>query len=116
MAINTYGIPIKGLREASGYTTNLGRNRTGGYFEIFYDRADGQVWAVYNITADDRRTYPSPKIISICTTRTHMTMQQIVDKLRERLEESERHLMRLSSVYDSLKPLLEKLNSSLSAR
>ena len=37
-------------------------------------------------------------------------------ELRQRLEESERHLMRLSSVYDSLKPLLEKLNSSLSSR
>ena len=37
-------------------------------------------------------------------------------ELRERQEESERHLMRLSSVYDSLKPLLEKLNSSLNAR
>ena len=37
-------------------------------------------------------------------------------ELRKRLEESERHLMRLSSVYDSLKSLLEKLNSSLSAR
>ena len=37
-------------------------------------------------------------------------------ELRERLEESERHLMRLSSVYDSLKPLLEKLNSSLNTR
>ena len=37
-------------------------------------------------------------------------------ELRERLQESERLLMRLSSVYDSLKPLLEKLNSSLNAR
>ena len=37
-------------------------------------------------------------------------------ELRQRQEESERHLMRLSSVYDSLKPLLEKLNSSLNAR
>ena len=37
-------------------------------------------------------------------------------ELQERQDESERHLMRLSSVYDSLKPLLEKLNSSLSAR
>lgn len=37
-------------------------------------------------------------------------------ELRERQDESERHLMRLSSVYDSLKPLLEKLNSSLNAR
>ena len=43
---------------------------------------------------------------------TNLTLAE----LRERLEESERHLMRLSSVYDSLKPLLEKLNSSLSAR
>ena len=87
MPLNNHGIKIKGLRDASGYTTNLGRNRTGGYFEIFYDRADGQIWAVYNITADDRRTYPSPKIISVCTTRTHLTMQQIADKLRDRLEE-----------------------------
>ena len=39
-----------------------------------------------------------------------------LSELRERLEESERHLMRLSSVYDSLKPLLEKLTSFLSAR
>ena len=37
-------------------------------------------------------------------------------ELQERQDESERHLMRLSSVYDSLKPLLEKLNSSLNAR
>ena len=37
-------------------------------------------------------------------------------ELRERLKDSERHLMHLSSVYDSLKPLLEKLNSSLNAR
>ncbi len=37
-------------------------------------------------------------------------------ELRKRLEDSERYLMRLSTVYDSLKPLLEKLNSSLNAR
>ena len=37
-------------------------------------------------------------------------------ELQDRQDESEQHLMRLSSVYDSLKPLLEKLNSSLSAR
>ena len=37
-------------------------------------------------------------------------------ELQELQDESEQHLMRLSSVYDSLKPLLEKLNSSLTAR
>ena len=37
-------------------------------------------------------------------------------ELQERQDESEQLLMRLSSVYDSLKPLLEKLNNSLNAR
>ena len=48
--------------------------------------------------------------------RELMETKRTLAELRQRLEESERHLMRLSSVYDSLKPLLEKLNSSLSAR
>ena len=48
--------------------------------------------------------------------RELMETNRELSELRERLQESERHLMRLSSVYDSLKPLLEKLNSSLSAR
>ena len=48
--------------------------------------------------------------------RELMKANRELSELRQRLEESERHLMRLSSVYDSLKPLLEKLNSSLSAR
>ena len=48
--------------------------------------------------------------------REHMETNRELSELRQRLEESERHLMRLSSVYDSLKPLLEKLNSSLNAR
>ena len=87
MALNTYGIPIKGIRAAAGYITNLGRDNFGGHFEIFYDRSDGQIWTVYNMTADTRRAYPSPHIISVCTTRTHMTMQQIADCLHERLAE-----------------------------
>ena len=48
--------------------------------------------------------------------RELMKANRELSELRQRLEESERHLMRLSSVYDSLKPLLEKLNSSLNAR
>ena len=48
--------------------------------------------------------------------RELMEMQLKLAELRERQDESEQYLMRLSSVYDSLKPLLEKLNSSLNAR
>ena len=48
--------------------------------------------------------------------RELMETKRTLAELRQRQEESERHLMRLRSVYDSLKPLLEKLNSSLNAR
>jgi DNA repair exonuclease SbcCD ATPase subunit len=48
--------------------------------------------------------------------RELMETKRTLAELRQRQEESERHLMRLSTVYDSLKPLLEKLNSSLNAR
>ena len=48
--------------------------------------------------------------------RELMKANRELSELRQRLDESERHLIRLSSVYDSLKPLLEKLNSSLNAR
>ena len=48
--------------------------------------------------------------------RELMETKRTLAELRERLQESERHLMRLSSVYDGLKPLLEKLSSSLNAR
>ena len=48
--------------------------------------------------------------------RELMETKRTLAELRQRQEELERHLMRLSSVYDSLKPLLEKLNSSLNAR
>ena len=48
--------------------------------------------------------------------RELMEMQLKLEELQERQDESEQYLMRLSSVYDSLKPLLEKLNSSLNAR
>lgn len=48
--------------------------------------------------------------------RELMEMQLKLEELQERQDESEQYLMRLSSVYDSLKPLLEKLNSSLNAK
>ena len=48
--------------------------------------------------------------------RELMEMQLKLEELQERQDESEQYLMRLSSVYDSLKPLLEKLNSSLNTR
>ena len=49
-------------------------------------------------------------------TRELMETKLKLAELQERQDESERYLMRLSSVYDSLKPLLEKLNSSLNVR
>ena len=86
MALNTYGIEIKGIRAAAGYTVGQGWSGCGN-FEIFYDLSDHQVWAVYNVTPDARRKYPSPNVISVCTTRNHITMQEIADRIRDRLQE-----------------------------
>ena len=48
--------------------------------------------------------------------RELMETKHTLAELRQQLEDSKQHLIRLSTVYDSLKPLLEKLNSSLNAR
>ena len=55
------------------------------------------------------------KLLAIQDQKLMKTNRKLAE-LQECLEESERHLMRLSTVYDSLNPLLEKLNSSLNAR
>ena len=87
MALNAYGLTIRDIRAAAAHTANLGRENDSGYFEIFYDFSDCRIWTVYNPGASNSKTYPSPSIISVCTTRNHMTMQQIADRLWERMRE-----------------------------
>lgn len=85
MAINTYGLTIKGLRKASGETVNWQRN-SGCRTEIFYDREMGEVWTVDQVSENSWTEYRNPSIIKICTTSKHMTMQEIADAINRELD------------------------------
>ena len=90
MAINTYGIKMKGLKKASGCTENYGPY-SGSYVELFYDKNSGDIWGTFqhSLGQNSWTVYPDPDIIKICNTSSHMTMQQIADCIRDRLQERE---------------------------
>ena len=84
--INKYGMKMNGLRAASGNTINW-TPRSGGYTQISYDRATGEVLTydhvslVYNSWTE----YHDTAIIHVCNTSKHMTMQQIADAIADRV-------------------------------
>ena len=86
--VNTYGLPIKGLKTASGYTDDYG-SYSGRYVEIFYDRSTGEVWGNFqhSLGHNSWTVYHDPDVIKVCTTSSHMTMQQIADCIRYRIQE-----------------------------
>lgn len=91
MKLNTYGMKIKGLRKASGETMNY--NDAAKYDEVFYNRETGEVWTrfQYSLGRNSWTEYDDPQIIKVCNTSRHMTMQAIVDAIRERMDEIERY-------------------------
>lgn len=90
MAINKHGIKMTGLKTASGNTVNWSP-RSGGYTEIFYDRSTGNIWTMDQVSLGQNTwtEYRDPHVVKICNTSIHMTMQQIADSVRDRLEEVE---------------------------
>lgn len=88
MALNTHGIKINGIRKASGETVNWSP-RSGGYTEIFFDRRDGDVWTVDQVSFGHNSwtVYHSSSIIKVCETSTHMSMQQIADAIYEAISD-----------------------------
>lgn len=88
--INTHGIDIKGLKAASGDTWDAGYY-SGWYFELFFDRSAGKVWAVkhYDWGHSWYKTYHDPDIIKVATTSEHMTMQEIADAIAQAVAQYE---------------------------
>lgn len=85
-SVNTYSIPIKGLRKASGNTCNYG-DYSAEYEEIFYNRSTGEVWTCYQVSLGDNSwtVYDDPAVVKICNSHNHMSMQQIADAIRDTL-------------------------------
>ena len=77
MKLNKHGMMMNGLKKASGETCNCNR----GYVQISYDRADGEVMAVYQPDDNSWVEYHSESIIDVINTRRHMTMQEIADAI-----------------------------------
>lgn len=88
--VNTYGLPIKGLKKASGYTEDYG-SYSGRYVEIFYDRSTGEVWGNfhYSLGQNSWTEYHDPAVVKICNTNRHMTMQEIADEVHRVLQETD---------------------------
>lgn len=86
MAIDTHGLKMTGLKKASGETRNYGFY-SPEYNEIFYDRATGEVWTVYqhSLGHNSWTEYHDPNVIKICNTSQHLTMQEIADGISNKL-------------------------------
>lgn len=79
---------MQGLKKAAGETKWL--DGWNGYVQISYDRADGEVIAVYHIDVNDWTRYHSETIIPVRNTRDPMTMQGIADAVALALDETKR--------------------------
>lgn len=85
MKLEKYGIKMQGLKKAAGETKGL--DGWNGYVQISYDRADGEVIAVYHIDVNDWTRYYSETIIPVKNTREPMTMQGIADAVALALDD-----------------------------
>ena len=89
--LNKYGYKMSGLKKASAATVNWSA-RSGGHTQISYDRSTGEVLTNDHI-GQSWTEYHDPDVITVCQTDRHMTMQQIADAIRDRMEFLEHEAM-----------------------
>lgn len=84
MKLKKHGLKMNGLKAASGETQNYGYY-SGCYVQISYDTRDGQVLTSFHCSLGQNSwtEYHSDKIVHICNTSRHMTMQEIADKIAQ---------------------------------
>lgn len=88
MKVNRHGIKMLNLRKVSGQTVD----NPIGYSQISYDTATGELFEDwhYGDSLTSWTQYRDPDVIHVCNTRKHLTMQQIADAVRDRLDEEKR--------------------------
>lgn len=82
MKLNTHNIKMYGLKKASGATRNIGAYNPFR-FDVYFNVHTGEV-IVREEFANNFIKFDDPYIMYVCTTREHLTMQQIADKIAER--------------------------------
>jgi hypothetical protein len=85
MKINKHGLPMKGLRKASGETKGLRGYYSGGYVQMSYDRVSGEIFANYHFSLGQNlwSVYPDSNIINCGNFSEPATMQEIADRIAE---------------------------------
>lgn len=83
--IDKHGLKINGLKKASGDTWDWCW-RDGQHNDIYFDMSTGDVWTVHHST-NWWTAYGDPNVIAVCSSRRHMTMQEIADAISFRLVE-----------------------------
>lgn len=88
MKINTHGLKMGGLKAAAGDTKNLGVYYSSEYVELFYGRSNGEVWTRYQCSLGQNTwtQYHDKDVVKICNLSSKTTMQEIADKIAEKLE------------------------------
>lgn len=81
MKVETYGIKMVGLEEASKATMNWPKN-CGGCTQISYDRATGQIYTTDHV-GDSWTKHDDNESWTICFTSRHMSAQAIADKIAQ---------------------------------
>jgi len=76
--VDKHGLTIRNLRKVCG---ELKYHASGHYSEIFYDRATGELFAVYHVSCQCYTVCDYPDIIRICGTSSPMTMQALADEV-----------------------------------
>lgn len=95
MKTNTHGIKMTGLKQASGDTKGLRGYYSGEYVELFYDRATGEVWTVYQVSLGQNTwtQYHDPDVIKIGNYSDPATMQDLADDIYRAVEMREMALV-----------------------
>lgn len=75
--INTHDLTIKGLKTACGQTADWPCG-SGGHTDVYYSQDTGEIWTIDHVGNTWTR-YDDPSVITVCSTTTHMTMQQLAD-------------------------------------
>ena len=89
MKTNTYGLTMKGLRDACSATQDYGYYGPG-MIEIIYNRETGEIRTKYFVDKNSWTAVEDPEC-TVAHTYEHMTMQQIADAIYQRVQELSAH-------------------------
>ena len=87
--INTYGLPMNGLEEASKDIKEIKSLGKDHYYQVFYDKDNGDVWVVHHFdhTRNTFTHYRDSEVVEINHFEKYPSPQHIADTIKKLLDE-----------------------------